>query len=473
MKMNKKKSDFRIDREAPRLAGGMGMLPARQDAEALLRRAVMACLLWEDLAYQSGASVAQNIANLVPQVAPEVCAKIAVEAREKQKLRHVPLFIVREMARLDTHKAFVGSILPRIVKRADEIGEFLSIYLNGGDRRTSKQKISKQVKVGLAKAFESFDAYHFAKYRGRGDGVSLQNALRLIRPKASQERQELYKQIREDALPVPGTWENRLSAGEDKKVVWVDLIEKRELGALAFLRNLRNMEDVGVSREIIQAGFESINPRWLLPLNYLSAAKAAPKWEKEIETLMLRGLGMAEKLPGYTVFVVDISGSMNERVSGKSESTRLDAACAMAMIAAETCEHVAIYATAGSDSTREHATALVPTRRGFGLMDIIQNQRKILGGGGIFTRQCLEFIKSKERETPDRIIIFSDSQDCDRDNKIPAPFGKKNYIVDVSAHNRGINYNGIWTAEISGWSEHFLTYIMALEGLSIQDAEEQ
>nr|DAI59035.1 MAG TPA: protein of unknown function (DUF3416) [Crassvirales sp.] len=28
-----------------------------------------------------------------------------------------------------------------------------------------------------------------------------------------------------------------------------------------------------------------------------------------------------------------------------------------------------------------------------------------------------------------------------------------------------MNYRGRWTAEISGWSEHFLTYIAALEGL--------
>ena len=61
--------------------------------------------------------------------------------------------------------------------------------------------------------------------------------------------------------------------------------------------------------------------------------------------------------------------------------------------------------------------------------------------------------------------MFSDSQDCDRINKIPKPFGTKNYIVDVSAEKRGINYKGIWTAEVSGWSEHFLTYIAALEGI--------
>ena len=66
----------------------------------------------------------------------------------------------------------------------------------------------------------------------------------------------------------------------------------------------------------------------------------------------------------------------------------------------------------------------------------------------------------------DRIIVFSDSQDCDwPDKRIPKPFGRHNYICDVSAHTKGINYKGVWTAEISGWSEHFLTFIASLEGI--------
>ena len=74
---------------------------------------------------------------------------------------------------------------------------------------------------------------------------------------------------------------------------------------------------------------------------------------------------------------------------------------------------------------------------------------------------------------PDRIIIFSDSQDCDYPEKrVPQPFGIKNYIVDVLSNSHGINYDGVWTSEISGWSEHFLDYIFAYEGLNINQTEE-
>ena len=56
---------------ATRLAGGSGALGARQDAESLLRRNVMACLLWEDMFYESGESNAEAISALIPKVAPE------------------------------------------------------------------------------------------------------------------------------------------------------------------------------------------------------------------------------------------------------------------------------------------------------------------------------------------------------------------------------------------------------------------
>lgn len=43
----------------------------------------------------------------------------------------------------------------------------------------------------------------------------------------------------------------------------------------------------------------------------------------------------------------------------------------------------------------------------------------------------------------------------------------------MSAHTKGVNYRGRWTAEVSGWSEHFITYIAALEGLQKNSFEEK
>lgn len=52
--------------DTERLAGGSGALAARQSNVALLRRAVLANLLWEDIAYMDGESVANEIQRLIP-----------------------------------------------------------------------------------------------------------------------------------------------------------------------------------------------------------------------------------------------------------------------------------------------------------------------------------------------------------------------------------------------------------------------
>src|SRR5258708_21931844 len=99
--------------------------PARHvSAELQLRRAVLACMLWESQFYEDGVAIAGRIRELVPKVPAEQVAALAVEGREKMKLRHVPLLLVREMARLRTHRPLVAETLARVIQRPDEISEF-------------------------------------------------------------------------------------------------------------------------------------------------------------------------------------------------------------------------------------------------------------------------------------------------------------------------------------------------------------
>lgn len=471
-KLNLKPKDRRVDLVAPRLAGGYGPRPATQGAEALLRRAVMACLLWEDLAYESGKANAENIASLIPQVAPETVAQIAIEAREKQKLRHVPLFIVNEMAKLPGHKAFVAEVLPRVCTRADMITDFVALYL-----KPKKQPLSAQVKRGLAEAMRRQSAYGLAKYN-RAKEVKFRDVLRLTHAEPKDLKQaQVWKALMEGTLASPDTWEVALSAGANKQATWTRLIQEKKIGSLAFLRNLRNMQQAGVPYDVLQQGFANLRGQMLLPLNFLAAQKAAPELTREIETAMLACYAELPKLPGWTVFVLDTSGSMREAISGKSHFSRLQVGAAMMMLAAERTERISLYMTAGNDRTRVHATAKVPSLRGFGLLEAMTHAKTFeqIGQGGIFTRQALQWIQNDLKDqTPDRIMVFSDSQDCDLDrNTLPRPFGKHNYIVDVSANARGINYAGVWTSEISGWSEHFLAYVEAMEGLSVPEVAQE
>jgi hypothetical protein len=83
--------------------------PARNiSPELQLRRSVLACLLSESQFYEDGVEIAGRIAELVSKVAAEKVAALAVEGRERMKLRHAPLLLVREMARHRTHRALVS-----------------------------------------------------------------------------------------------------------------------------------------------------------------------------------------------------------------------------------------------------------------------------------------------------------------------------------------------------------------------------
>lgn len=485
---NVKRTDGRI-MKTKRLAGGMGQLAAKQSDEAALRRIVMTCLLWEDAAYIKGADVVKNISKLVPRIDPAVVRDIAIEAKFDQKLRHVPLYIAVEMVKHDKSRPYVADLLHAIITRPDDITEVLALYYDG-----KKKPLANQIKKGIARAFGKFDEYQLAKWNREGKTFTLKDAAFLTHPspdtiqesiveenpvnrkgykrgQVSRHSSYLVTKLIEDRLETPDTWEVALSAGKDKKATWERLIMDKKIGATAFLKNLRNMQDAKVSEDALLFGFENLNTRWLLPLDYFKAAKYAPKYVQDIEKMMLRSLAVKDKLPGRTIFIVDVSGSMNAVVSANSNFRRLDVASAMAVMANEMCERCYIWATAGYDGRYQHRTELVPSYRGFALAkQLSYDMYNSLGGGGIFTRQCLEHIRKETTEDIDRIIIFSDSQDCDRYNmRTPAPFAKYNYIVDVSPHRYGVNYDGIWTAEVSGWSEHFLKFIYALEGYDEQN----
>lgn len=111
-----------------RLAGGFGNAAASQSNLALLRRAVLANLLWEDIAYQDGKVVSAEIDRLIPLCAPQEVFDLAIEAREKQKLRHTPLYLAAQMCRSESHRKLVGKLLPRIITRADMLSDFLALY---------------------------------------------------------------------------------------------------------------------------------------------------------------------------------------------------------------------------------------------------------------------------------------------------------------------------------------------------------
>ena len=416
-----------------------------------LRRSVMACMLWENTFYESGEEIAKRISSLVKLVKAEDVAAIAVEAREKMKLRHVPLLLVVEMAKLKTHRHVVAATAERVIQRADELAEVLSIYQMGRTGVKKLNKLSHQLQKGVARAFRKFDEYQLAKYNQDND-IKLRDVFFLVHPVPQNDAQQAtWNRLVDGTLETPDTWEVALSAtkGEGKKEVWERLLQEKKLGALALLRNLRNMNEAGVDEGLIRASLENASPERVLPFRFVAAARVAPKWEPELEQMMFKSLENVPKLPGKTVIVVDNSGSMHgTSVSSKSDLDRFDAASALAILVREVCQ----YATVISFSNN---AVVVPARRGFALRDAIKSATQVSGTN---TQTALMLAA---QQGYDRIIVITDEQSH---QSITAPKSKKAYFINVATNKNGIGY-GPWT-HIDGWSEAVLQYIVESESLA-------
>lgn len=420
-----------------------GAVAARLNNSQKLRRLVMASMLWEDSFYVDGITHAEYVRQAMLEADPEEVAQIAVEAREKMKLRHMPLYLLRELARHPNKKAraLVGDALTRVVQRPDELAEFLAIYWKDG-----KQPLSAQVKKGLAAAFNKFNEYEFAKWQKSDAAIKLRDVLFLTHARPETGKEDLFKKIVDQTLTTPDTWEVALSSGADKKESWERLLSENKLGALAILRNLRNMQQAGVNEKQVKDALRKMKVERVLPFRFISAAKHAPGFESELEEAMFKCLASFPKLEGKTVLCVDTSGSMTSPVSGKSDISRRDAAAALAMLLREICEDcdvIAFGSTAG----------FVRPRRGFALNDEIGNGKF---GHGTDTARAISLAASKGY---DRIIVLTDEQSATNvGNPLP---DSKGYMLNVAAYQNGVGGKG-WV-RIDGWSEAVVDYIQELE----------
>lgn len=169
-------------------------------------------------------------------------------------------------------------------------------------------------------------------------------------------------------LATPDTWEVALSAGGDKRPHWERMLSERKLGALALLRNLRNMKDAGVDDDLVIKALDSMKMERVLPFRFLAAARYAPQWEDPLERAMSRAVAERSHLAGQTVILIDVSGSMISPLSRRSEMFRADAAYWIAVLLREIAEKVTVY-------TFSDATKRVPARRGFALRDAMESSQ--------------------------------------------------------------------------------------------------
>lgn len=432
-----------------------------------LRRSVMSTMLFEDTFYESGQTIADRIVDLAGRVEPSQVAQMATQARTEGNLRHVPLLLAYTLTKTAAGTSLPSETIASVIQRADEIPEFVALYMKYCDKhpKTKKGILSKQAKLGLAAAFNKFDEYQFSKWDRKDAAWRLRDVMFLAHPKPKDGKQKaLFEAIANDTLKPAKTWEVQLSkAGqtattqEEKQVAKKDVFENQlnngKLGYLALLRNLRGMLEAGVDKNLIKTSILARHgAHKVLPFRFVAAARAAPQLELQLDTALCDNINEMPALKGRTVILVDVSYSMvGAKVSAKSDMDRVTAAATLASVI--NAEDLRVFSFS-------NGVVEVPPRRGVSGVDAILRSQS---NGGTYLGAAIKTIH--EKVPHDRLIVITDEQSNDR---IPDPIAKYAYMINIAPYQNGVGY-GMWT-QIDGFSEYVIRFITELENLEVERA---
>jgi hypothetical protein len=180
----------------------------------------------------------------------------------------------------------------------------------------------------------------------------------------------------------------------------------------------------------------------VLPFRYVAAALAAPQFEPALDAALCTAISELPVYLGKTIVLVDVSGSMDEKLSAKSDLKRMDAA---ATLGAVLPGDLRVF-------TFSNNLMEVPPRRGMAGVDaIIKSQHH----GGTYLGAALSQINAIPH---DRLIVITDEQTHDR---VGDPAAKHAYMINVASAKNGVGY-GHWT-HIDGFSEGVLRFIHETE----------
>ena len=411
-----------------------------------------------------------DMKELIPAVIksdPQFVSNLAVFARLEFNMRSVSHVLTCFLANGAEGKPYVRDTVRGVVLRGDDATEILSFYLSEFGK-----PIPNSLRRALRDVLSTFDAYTLAKYKGDGHAVKMRDLLRICRPHPETEEQSaMWNQLLDGTLPPAYTWESELSAHGNNKETWEELINSGRCGYMGLLRNLRNIINVNPDNldKVLDkiSDPEAVKHSRQLPFRFLSAYKNLPanagkKVTDALEKAVESACENVPKLPGRTVIAVDVSGSMSNNVSAKSDVRCCEIGMMLGIIANRICEDAIFYAFDNRIEQKQIPSAGI----------LYSTVHEAMASGG--TDMNLPFRKMLEDHINcDRIIIISDNEcNC-------GWYG--NTVQTYADRYRGKTGNNIWvhaidlmgygtqqfagpkTNIIAGWSEKVFDFILLAE----------
>ena len=488
--------------------GGVGFA---RDEESDLFLLAATNMVGEQTFYEQAASRDARFVNLIHDVTaanPAFIAGADVDAGQvglAQYLRETMLMRSASVVMAAEYVAAGGaggrSVVARALRRPDEPAEMIGYWFANHGRN-----LPMPIKRGVADAARRLYTERAAlRYDGVGRPIRMADVIELTHPSPRDEGQSvLFKYLLDrrhhgdavaapellpmlaaaealDAVPVDDrralvrargasalaeagfSWE-RLSSwlpgGMDAEA-WEAVIPS--MGAMALARNLRNFDEADIGEAAIDAVIAKLTDpaevarARLFPYQVWAAYKHAPSdnWKRALGRTLDHTIANIPALDG-TLVLVDTSGSMQGRVSNRSQMQRVEVAAVMAMATAKRARQVDVVMYAqGSERVRG--------LRGASVLSGVDRIVRSIGRVGHATFGHTAIARWFDPRRHRRVVLFTDDQQHDA-GRVPLDHVPLIYTFDLAGYrSAALAAGGQGRYTLGGFSDATFAAIETLE----------
>jgi hypothetical protein len=331
--------------------GGVGFTRTPKDELFVLG---LANFVGDDTFYEKGKARDDRFAALVRTCAaqdPDWTRAFIGWLRAEGNMRTAPIVAAAEYVASGAPNG--RQLVASVLRRPDEPGEFIGYW-----HAQHGRNLPMPVKRGIADALPRlYTARNILKYDGTGHAIRFGDVVEMVHPKpTSPEQSAIFKHVidRRHGRDVADLPESLGTIGADAALLALPENERRahlaeataagwswerisgwvpggmdakaweavipNMGLMALTRNLRNFDNLkpGLSPAAvaeIQRRFadpEEVRKSRQFPLRFLTAWKnvSSMRWGNALETALQHSLSNVPELPGRTLVLIDVSGSM-------------------------------------------------------------------------------------------------------------------------------------------------------------------
>lgn len=411
--------------------GGVGV---RRDPKSELFMLAVSLLLGERTYYESADDRKTRLRNLVHEVTgqdPEWVVRFVPYLRNTMQIRTASVAVACEYVKAGGPHG--RAVIDAACSRPDEPAEVLAYW-----HQEYGRKLPMSVKRGVADAVRRlYNEKAVLKYDGQSRAWRMGDIVELVHPKPKAPWQNvLFRYLLDvrhhpenvdiEGLPIVSavnawqknptadlpegvTWERLSGTTKMDTKAWESVIP--QMGYMALLRNLRNFDEAGISDAAVAqvvarlSDPEQVAKSRQFPIRFLSAIKSLSslRWSSALEQAVQHSLQNVPALPGNTLIMVDVSGSMFGGWGNRSEVQNADIASLFGSALALRAEKPTLVAYSNDGIKLE-----VP-KGGAALVLTEQCQKWPGAGSGTNTGAVLSAAETQEGPF-DRVVILTDEQ---------------------------------------------------------------